>query len=236
MLNWEVEPQKAIAKRMEKVLPDIIHHNQNAYVKGRTIFDAVRTIDDITKLTSSDKISSLLLAIDFEKAIDSVNWSYVKNTLEKFNFGPSFIAWITTFYADISSSVLNNGFTTQSFIVTLSRGVRQGDPVSPYLFILVLETLAIQIRSDNSIKGIQINNHGFKLIIFADDLTVFLKDSASFHRLVAMLQIFSQYSGLKVNKEKTEVMNLRPSDVSADELKINEIKKGDKNFGRTFYS
>ena len=93
------------------------------------------------------------------------------------------------------------------------------------MFILVLETLAIHIRNDNSIKGIQINDHQFKLIIFADDLTVFLKDSASFHCLVAMLQIFSQYSGLKVNKEKTEVMNLEPADVSADELKIEELKK-----------
>ena len=161
-----------------------------------------------------------------------MNWSCLKNTLEKFNFGPSFIAWITTFYADISSSVLNNGFTTQSF--TLSRGVRQGDPLSPYLFTLVLETLAIHIRNDNSIKGIQINDHEFKLIIFADDLTVFLKDSSSFHRLVAMLQIFSQYSGLKVNKEKTEVMNLGPSDVSADELKIEELKKVVKILGVHF--
>ena len=64
---------KAIAKRMEKVLPDIIHHNQNAYVKGRTIFVAVRTIDDIMKLTSSDKIRSLLVETDFEKAFDSVS-------------------------------------------------------------------------------------------------------------------------------------------------------------------
>ena len=89
----------------------------------------------------------------------------------------------------------------------------------------LLETLSIHIRNDNSIKGIQINDHEFKLIIFADNLTVFFKDSASFHRLVTMLQIFSQYSGLKVNKEKTEVMNLRNSDVSADELKIEGLKK-----------
>ena len=116
----------------------------------------------------------------------------------------------------------------------LSRGVRQGDPLSPYLFILVLGTLAIHKRNDNSIKGIQINNHKFKLIIFADDLTVFLKDSVSFHRLVATLQIFSQYSGLKVNKEKTEVMNLGPSDVSADELKIEELKKVVKILGAHF--
>ena len=69
---------KAIAKRLEKVLPEIIQHNQNAYVKGRTIFDAVRTIDDIISLTALKDISSLLVAIDFEKAFDSVNWNYLK--------------------------------------------------------------------------------------------------------------------------------------------------------------
>ena len=78
LINVDVKiGTKAIAKRLEKVLPEIIHHNQNAYVKGRTIFDAVRTIDDIISLTASKDISSLLVAIDFEKAFDSVNWNYL---------------------------------------------------------------------------------------------------------------------------------------------------------------
>ena len=202
LINVDVKiGTKAIAKRLEKVLPEIIHHNQNAYVKGRTIFDAVRTIDDIISLTASKDISSLLVAIDFEKAIDSVNWNYHKKTLEKFNFGPSFIAWITTFYSDISSSVMNNGFATQPF--KLSRGVRQGDPLSPYLFILVLETLAVNIRNDIKIGGIKIDNQELKLVIFADDLTVFLKDKESFYQLSNTSHIFGVLSGLKMNKQKT---------------------------------
>ena len=81
LINVDVKiGTKAIAKRLEKVLPEIIHHNQNAYVKGRTIFDAVRTIDDIISPTASKDISSLLVAIDFEKAFDSVNWNYLKKT------------------------------------------------------------------------------------------------------------------------------------------------------------
>ena len=80
LINVDVKigTKAIIAKRLEKVLPEIIHHNQNAYVKGRTIFDAVRTIDDIISLTASKDISSLLVAIDFEKAFDSVNWNYLK--------------------------------------------------------------------------------------------------------------------------------------------------------------
>lgn len=214
LINVDVKiGTKAIAKRLEKVLPEIIHHNQNAYVKGRTIFDAVRTIDDIIKLTSSNNMSSFLVAIDFEKAFDSVNWNFLRHALRKFNFGPSFSVWITAFYSNISSCVMNNGFITQPF--KLSRGVRQGDPLSPCLFILVLETLAIHIRNDECIKGIKVDGHELKLIIFADDLTVLLKDIASFHCLMAKLELFGLYSGLNVNREKTEVMKLGPSDISA---------------------
>ena len=64
---------KAVFKRMDKVLLQIIHHNQNAYVKGRTIFDAVRTIDDVISFMALKNISSLMIAVDFEKAFDSVN-------------------------------------------------------------------------------------------------------------------------------------------------------------------
>ena len=133
---------------MDKVLLQIIHHNQNAYVKGRTIFDAVRTIDDVISFMALKNISSLMIAVDFEKAFDSVNWNLLRKTLDRFNFGPSFIAWIKAFYSDIKSCVINNGFTSPLF--KLSRGVLQGDPLSPYLFIRVVEILATNIQYINA--------------------------------------------------------------------------------------
>ena len=78
---------------------------------------------------------------------------------------------------NVSSCVMNNGFTTAPFMV--SRGVRQGDPLSPYLFIIALETLAIKIRSDNSINGFRIGELT-KLSLFADDMTCFLHDKGRF--------------------------------------------------------
>ena len=233
LVNVDVKiGSKAIAKRMEKVLPHIIHHNQNAYVKGRTIFDAVRTIDDIMSYTASKNISSLLVAIDFEKAFDSVNWNFLRRTLKKFNFGPSFIAWINAFYSDTSSCVMNNGFTTPHF--KLSRGVRQGDPLSPYLFILVLEVLAIDIRNDTTIQGIKIDEQELKLIIFADDLTVFVANTESFHKLSVKLSLFAKYSGLKENKQKTEVLNLGPSNITSEELGVEQVTKAVKILGIHF--
>ena len=84
---------KALCKPLEKVLPDIIHYNQNAFVQGRSIFDAIRTIDDIMEYTKIMKLSGFLITIDFEKVFDSVNHSFLIKTLEAFNFGPSFIRW-----------------------------------------------------------------------------------------------------------------------------------------------
>ena len=85
---------KTLAKRLEKVLPEVIHFNQNAFVKGRTIFDAVRTIDDVIEYARYKDIPGILVAIDFEKAFDSLNFDFRLRVLHAFNFGPSFIQWI----------------------------------------------------------------------------------------------------------------------------------------------
>lgn len=201
---------KAIATRIQKVLPDIIHFNQNAYVKGRTILDAVRTIDDILEYTQRKGINGLLVAIDFQKAFDSVSRRFMFKALSAFNFGPSLIHWVKTFYNNISSAVMNNGYTTTPFQVL--KGVRQGDPLSPYLFIICLEILAIDIRCNKEIQGILVDKEEIKLEIFADDLTVFLKNYTSLNALFATVESFTLCSGLQINYEKTEAMFLGKQD------------------------
>ena len=94
----------------------------------------------------------IFIFCDFEKAFDSVNWSCLFSTLENFNFGPFLCGWIKTFYNNITSCVMNGG--TSSGYFSLGIGVRQSDPLSGYLFILVIELLADAIRSDEVIKGI----------------------------------------------------------------------------------
>ena len=98
---------KTLAKRLEPILPELIQCGQNAYVKGRTIFDAVRTIDDILDYTRYKKMSGILVAIDFEKAFDSLDHTYLFKVLNAFNFGPSFIRWIRVLYSNISSCIIN---------------------------------------------------------------------------------------------------------------------------------
>ena len=200
---------KVIATRLQKVLPEIIHFNQNAYVKGKTIFDAVRTIVNIMEFTERYQMNGLLVAIDFKKASDSINHDFMFKALSVFNFGPSLIRWIQIFYKNISSTVMNNRVTRQP-LFKIFRGVRQGDLLSPYLFIICLEVLAINIRLNKDIHGIMVGNEEIKLEIFADDMTAFLRDHASLDTLLNMVHVdsFSLHSGLKIKFEMTEVLFL----------------------------
>ena len=115
---------KAIAKRLENILPHIIHYDQNAFVKGRTIFDAVRTITDVMEFTKMRGYQGIITAIDFEKAFDSLNWKFVSRWLESFGFCTSFFAWIKTFYKNITSCV-TNGFFTPSFSLKTGCSLRR---------------------------------------------------------------------------------------------------------------
>ena len=108
LINVEAKiASKTLAKRLEPILPEIIQCSQNAYIKGRSIFDAVRTVDDILEYTRHTKMSGILVAIDFEKAFDSFDHTYLFKVLNAFNFGPSFIQWIRTLYSNISSCIIS---------------------------------------------------------------------------------------------------------------------------------
>ena len=94
LINVDIKiGSKAIAKRLEAVLPSVIHHNQCAYVKDRTICDAVRSIEDILDYTKRYQIEGRLISIDFKKAFDSVSRDFLFRTLSAFHFGPSFRQW-----------------------------------------------------------------------------------------------------------------------------------------------
>ena len=142
--------------------------------------------------------------IDFQKAFDGVEWSFLIKCLEEFNFGPDFIRWLAVFHKDIKSCITNNGLSSNFF--PLQRGVRQGDPLSPYLFVIAVETLAIAIRQNPDIKGIVIRQEETKVLQYADDTTATLADVDSAKSLFKLMEIFKNISGLNINSAKTEGM------------------------------
>ena len=129
-------------------------------------------------------------------------------------FGPNFLQLIRTYCRNLSSCVLHNGFPTDIFFV--KRGVRQGDPLSPLLFSLALETLICQIRENKNIKGFLNNGKEIKTTLFADDMTCFLWDTNSYFQRLTSLQNFVRYSGLRVNDEKTEIFAIDPHSLVKD--------------------
>ena len=179
----------------KKVFPSIIHHDQTGYVKDRYIGETVRSIFDIMEFTDSQNIPGILIFIDFKKAFDTLEWNSLFNCLEAFNFGSDFIRYVKMFCTNIQSCVINNGIASDYFM--LERGVRQGDPLSPYLFLLAVETLAIAIRENKEIKGVKIGQ-------YADDTTAVLSDLNSAQILFQQLEFFKSLSGLEVNNSKTK--------------------------------
>ena len=163
---------KSIATRLKKVLPHVINNDQTGFLKGRFIGETIRLINSVINYAEKQNILGLLLFVDFEKTIDTQEWTFVEKTLSFYNFGESIKSWIKLLYTDYTSCVQNNGWSSDFF--QLGRGVRQGCPLSPYLFILCAEILASAVRNSNGIKGIRISGNECKISPYADDTTLIL--------------------------------------------------------------
>jgi exonuclease III len=201
---------KGLANRLKKVLPDIINEDQNGFVLGRLIGQNVRIVKDLMDYCQTTDIKGLLVMLDFEKAFDSLSWSFITHTLKQFNFGPNYIRWVSLLYRDISSSVINNGNISDKF--DLKRGIRQGCPLSAFIFILCAELLANKIREKADIEGLSIGNYEYKILQFADDTALMVKNVNSLKECLKVLDIYYKCSGLKLNKSKTVVVTLGNGD------------------------
>ena len=141
-----------IAERIKTCLRSIIHEQQKVFLQGRYIGENIRLMYDLLNYTDNNNNRGMFLLVDFEKAFDSVSHDFILQILELFNFGPSIQNWFQVLYNGAKASVLRNGFLSESF--QIERGCRQGDGLSPYLFLLCAEILGKMVRRDNTLKGV----------------------------------------------------------------------------------
>ena len=164
---------KVLAERLKKVLPSLISNNQISHFKGRFIREGGSIISDILEIYDHLKIKEYLMTLDIEKAFDSVNHLFLITALKNYGFKEDFIKQIQILIQNQESCAINGGSPTNYF--KLERGARQDDPISAYIFILVLQIACLFILQNENINGFHVFEKAFLYTAYADNTTFFLK-------------------------------------------------------------
>ena len=195
-----------LANRLHKVIDKIISDDQSGYIKKRFIGTNIRLINDIIEYADNMNIGGAVIFLDFEKAFDSLEWNFMFEALQRFNFGNDFIKWVKTMYKNPNAMVKNNGWLSSSFHLT--RGIRQGCPISALLFIIAVEVLALNIKQNRQIKGFPLSptdqTKTATLSQYADDTILILREHVDVPIALELIHNFGEVSGLKLNLPKTE--------------------------------
>lgn len=198
---------KILATRLEDLLPVLINEDQTGFIKGRNSCNNMRRLLNTIQKFHKQSIDGVVVSLDAQKAFDRVEMPFLFHVLEKFGLGVNFINWVRLLYNNPLSSVLTNGLRSSNFAI--QRGTRQGCPLSPLLFALVIEPLAEAVRRNEGIHGLSIGDRQHKITLYADDVLIFLTDpEISTPNLLNIITKFSEFSGYKINLDKSEAMPL----------------------------
>jgi len=168
---------KILANRIKKVLPSVIDLNQAAFLGGRGILDSILVANETVDYLKKEKKSGILVKVDFEKTYYSVDWKFLYYMMKRLGFNGKWIKWIKACMESATVLVLVNGSPTEEF--RPKRGLRQGDPLAPFLFIIVAEGLSglvWEAKKANLFSGVEVGRERVQvdLLQFADDTIFFL--------------------------------------------------------------
>lgn len=203
---------KTIANRVKTILPNIISDSQSAFIPGRSINDNAMTAFEIfhsMKTKKTGKKGHMAMKLDMSKAYDRVEWGFLEAVMRQLGFNNKWIDLVMNCVKTVSYSVLINGCPSPVF--TPERGLRQGDPLSPYLFLLCAETFSALLRRaevENKIHGMQVARNApiVSHLFFADDTILFCRANMNEAReLENIIKQYEEASGQRINLEKTEL-------------------------------
>ncbi|GJR77635.1 RNA-directed DNA polymerase, eukaryota [Tanacetum coccineum] len=202
---------KVLANRLSLVISELVSDVQSAFVSNRHILDGPFILNELLSWCKHKKSKALIFKIDFEKAFDSVRWDYLDVVLANFGFGLKWRSWIQGCLNSAMGSILVNGSPTSEF--KFSKGLKQGDPLSPFLFILIMESLHLSFNNvvnAGLYNGIQIDESlNLSHLFYADDVIFVGKwNSSNLSTIVNVLKWFYLASGLKINLNKSKLMGI----------------------------
>ena len=203
---------KTLSKRIRELLPTLIGETQTALVRGRQILDGALIANEVVNWLKRRKKAGVLLKLDFEKAYDTISWRSVDSVLKEMGFGEKWRKWIDSCISTPKISILFNGNPCKPF--KTGRGLRQGDPLSPFLFVLVAEVLnrlMIKAASMGLYQGLQVggNRETLTHLQFADDTLLFCEPNELYlQNIKRVLLSFQTFSSLAVNYSKSGLLVL----------------------------
>lgn len=213
---------KVLANRLKKIISRVIHADQTGFIPDRSVSMNIRRMYSNIQVPMEKGGNRAILSLDAVKAFDSLEWHYLWKVLAEFKFGPNFVKWLRLLYDNPKARVRVNGECSEWF--QLGRGTRQGCPLSPLLFALALEPLAIALRTSQEIQGFKSRGAEEKVAMYADDILLFLGDTqTSLLAAMRLIKEFGYFSGLKINWDKSALL---PIDPLVDPLpsQVNSIK------------
>jgi len=207
---------KVLARRLAGVMNSIISPNQSTFLKGRHLVDGVLVVNELVDYAKRSKKECLIFKVDFEKAYDSVDWGFLEYMMHRVGLCEKWVAWMKACVFGGSMSILVNGTPTEE--ISIQIGLKQGDPLATFLFLLVAEGFSGLMRkaeAANLFEGFDFGNNDLVVshLQYADDTLCIGKASVqNLWTMKSVLRGFEMVSGLKINFSKSSLIGVNVCD------------------------